>query len=189
MWSRQALRGRTALFAPVHFLSLRRVPDGQYPVPQDQVRPAQGLLHRVFRIDQQKGGHLHGTCPQALPQAEDLLGVQAQGHQSDEEFGRPSPYRYGRSGRNSVRRTGRRRQGQVGREQKAGGGRHREKEKGSIQTICPGDIQGGRRILGRLYERPYRDHGQGDHGPMDRLRSSGEDLREPSADTLRKKRT
>ncbi len=88
MWTHKALQGRDAIFPPVYLLPLRRIADGQHPVPQGQVRPAQGVLHRILRLDQQEGHHLHGARAQAFPQAKDLLGVQAQGHEGDEKFGR-----------------------------------------------------------------------------------------------------
>ena len=184
---RQLVRRGQAPGQAVYFLPLRRVPHCGHAFPSGQVRPAQGVLYRLLRLDQQEGHHLDGARTQAGPKAEDLLGLQAQGHEGDEKFGEPPDNRYGGGGRNSVRGAGRGRSGQEERNQKTSGGGNREEEKRRVQTLCKGDIQCRRGLVGRFHEGPYLDRCKGDYGQMDGLRSLGKGFCKPGTDPLGQK--
>lgn len=153
-----------------------------------EVRPSQGLLDRLSGLDQQKGHHLHGACPQAVLGAEDLLGLQAQGHEGDEEFRGPSHNWRGRSGRDGRRGPGRGRAWKEEQEKEACCGRHREEGQGGLSPLRPGYTQGWFPAIGWIYERPHKPRGQSDHRPMDRICPPAEGVQEPLAHTFGQKR-
>lgn len=104
--SRKFLQGGARGLSAMYQLQLYRIPHGQHAFPYGEVRPCQGILHRLFRRHKQEGHHLDRAEPQTGPEAEDLLGLQTQGDEGDEEFREPPDNGYGRGGRDRIRGTG-----------------------------------------------------------------------------------